>query len=91
MGSQTGRTGASVHVLEMHAVHAAAVPTIVPDAPAPQLGQEERVVWVATALGPFVGARVPPGESPVLADSGYIVVEDATGDILELALPLPAA
>jgi hypothetical protein len=44
-------------------------------------------VWVVRARGHFVGRRTPPGTPPVVAKSGYFVIDDNSGDILEMGMP----
>jgi hypothetical protein len=44
-------------------------------------------VWIVRARGAFVGRRVPPGTPEVHHKSGYYVVEDASGEILEVGMP----
>jgi hypothetical protein len=51
------------------------------------VGGSDHVVWVVRATGTFVGLRVPPGQDAIVGTSGYIVIDDATGDILEMGMP----
>jgi hypothetical protein len=44
-------------------------------------------VWVVRARGHFVGGRTPPGVKPVVAKSGYFVIDDNSGEILEMGMP----
>src|SRR3990170_3562974 len=38
--------------------------------------------WVVRATGTFVGQRVPPGNPPIVADTGYLIIDDATGEVV---------
>jgi hypothetical protein len=53
--------------------------------PAP--GTATGPVWIVRARGRFEGRRVPPGAPYVVAPTGFFVVDDATGDIVEMGLP----
>jgi hypothetical protein len=44
-------------------------------------------VWVVRARGSFVGRRGPPGTSDIKSSSGYYVIDDASGEIIEMGLP----
>ncbi len=45
------------------------------------------VRWVVRARGPFVGERVPAGMQPIFQDSGFFIIDDATGTILQMGMP----
>lgn len=45
------------------------------------------VVWVVRAEGAFVGLRIPPGADPIVSPTGYFIVDDATGEIIEMGMP----
>jgi hypothetical protein len=49
--------------------------------------EADRVVWVVRAEGTFVGDRVPPGKKPMIGTSGFIVIDDASGEIIGLGMP----
>lgn len=55
--------------------------------PVPGSKDEHSTVWVVRAEGVFVGQRVPPGAKPVVATTGYFVIDDATGDIIGMGMP----
>ena len=44
-------------------------------------------VWVVRARGHFVGRRTPPGAPAATAKSGYFVIDDNTGEVLEMGMP----
>jgi hypothetical protein len=46
-----------------------------------------RAVWVVRAIGTFVGNRVPPGHDDIIADSGYLLIDDFTGEVVGMGLP----
>jgi hypothetical protein len=43
--------------------------------------------WVVRATGTFVGQRVPPGNPPIVADTGYLIIDDATGEVVGMGMP----
>ena len=65
------------------------VPTIEARAGAPPSDSPDAndVVWVVRAEGHFVGQRVPPGAQPIVASTGYFVVDDATGETIGMGMP----
>jgi hypothetical protein len=44
-------------------------------------------VWVVRARGSFVGRRTPPGVPDVKSSTGYFVIDDATGEVIEMGTP----
>jgi hypothetical protein len=54
----------------------------------PGLG-DTAIVWFVTAEGTFVNNRTPPGAAPIVAVSGYFIVLDGDGSILDLGFPDP--
>jgi hypothetical protein len=44
-------------------------------------------VWVVRARGRFVGRHTPPGVPAVVGKSGYFVIDDNSGDVLEMGMP----
>lgn len=56
-------------------------------APDPGTPEAARRVWVVRAEGRFVGDRVPPGADPVIGRTGYLVIDDATGEIIGMGMP----
>ena len=44
-------------------------------------------VWLVRGTGRFVGQFGSPDRGPIVGDSGYFVIEDATGDVLGMGIP----
>jgi hypothetical protein len=53
----------------------------------PLSGHDRGPVWIVRAHGNFVGRFVPPGHAPVVANTGYFLVDDADGSILSMGMP----
>lgn len=45
------------------------------------------VVWVVRGTGSFVGLRVPPGVPPITSSTGYLVIDDVSGDVITMGMP----
>ncbi len=50
-------------------------------------GAASRIIWIVRGTGTFVGYRVPPGAPPVVGTQGYVVIDDATGEVLQMGMP----
>jgi hypothetical protein len=74
-------------VLKATAARGADVDSVEPGAGTAEGEQAESVYWVVRARGTFVGARGPAGSSDRVAATGYIVIDDATGDVVGMGLP----
>lgn len=53
---------------------------------APTDGFGSAIVWIARATGTFVGLRGPDPD-PYVADSGYLLISDETGEIVGMGMP----
>lgn len=51
------------------------------------LESRDRLVRLVRARGTFVGQRIPPGVKPIESSSGFLVVDDDTGDVLGMGMP----
>lgn len=76
----------TVNIVRINAVPAEAVRSLEPSAGE---GNSDvgRAVWVVRALGTFIGERVPPGQDEIVAESGYLLIDDATGEIIGMGMP----
>lgn len=45
------------------------------------------VVWIVRAKGTFVGVHVPPGTKPITSSTGYLLIDDATGEPMGMGMP----
>lgn len=69
--------------------------TVTTLAPVPQVeanaGQvspaHDEIVWVVRAGGTFTTNRYPPGAKPPVATSGYYVISDQDGSVVQFGLP----
>jgi hypothetical protein len=46
-----------------------------------------RIVWVVRGNGDFLVARTPPGREPWVGKTGYLLIDDETGEILGMGTP----
>jgi len=82
------RAGAPFKLVSLTAVRGSQINVVELAVGAPDpLSVDDSVVWVVRATGPFVGLRVPPGKDAIRGDSGYLVVDDPTGQILQMGIP----
>jgi hypothetical protein len=86
VGRESGRDGALIVIERVDAVVRDAVPAIEPGAA--MTDGDESVVWVVRARGTFIATRGLRGtDPPRISDTGYLVIDDATGEILEMGMP----
>jgi hypothetical protein len=45
------------------------------------------IIWVVRATGTFVAPRSLPGKAPIVASSGYLLIDDATGESIGMGMP----
>lgn len=85
MGTPAG-TG---QIIRMTVIPMAILGSVEPSAGSPPSGapDAEDVVWVVRAQGHFVGLRVPPGAQPITASTGYVLVDDASGETIGMGMP----
>lgn len=85
MGTPPG----SARILSMTLLPLADLASVEKNAGGPAPGSQEAAmpVWVVRAEGTFVGTRVPAGAKPAVGTSGYFVIDDASGDIVEMGMP----
>lgn len=82
------RPSVPVKLLSITAVMASNIRSVETRAGAPDPGSgDDAVVWVVRAQGPFIGLRVPPGRDPIVNDSGYLVIDDATQSVVSMGMP----
>jgi hypothetical protein len=75
-------------LVSLTAVLASNIRAVEPSAGFPDPGSvDDTTIWIARASGPFIGMRVPPGKNPIKADTGYVVIDDVTGKVLQMGMP----
>lgn len=67
----------------------ATVEAITGSTPETTAAGQARLYWIIVAKGPFFVTRVPPGLSPRLNDSGYIIIDDEAGEVRGWGTPAP--
>ena len=63
------------------------VHSLEPNVGMPPFGRDAGPVWIVRAHGSFVGRHVPPGQTPVVANTGYFLIADSTGAIFAMGMP----
>jgi hypothetical protein len=89
MEAVTSAPAVAAKVTSVAAMSQSSVSSLEPGAGQPPLGSADAqsTVWVVRATGTFVGLRVPKGAQPIVASSGYFVIDDATGEIITMGMP----
>lgn len=85
MQTMAAGQGPAAVVQRISAVAADRVATL--EAAAPVELEVAGIRWVVRATGTFVGLRVPPGQPPIVNDTGYIIIDDATGEVVGMGMP----
>jgi hypothetical protein len=86
--ANTERASQVFKLVSLTAVLASNIGAVESSAGFPDPGSvDDTTVWIARASGPFIGLRVPPGKDPIKGDTGYVVIDDATGKILQMGMP----
>lgn len=82
MGSRSGESRIAINIESVQAL----MPIQVGREIDTSMDNEEptRTLWLIKARGPFYFERVPLGVQPAVVDHGYILVDDATGEIIGL-------
>jgi len=81
-----GDVSAPLTVTNVHVIVMANIKEVEPNAFVDP-GARDGIVWVIRGTGKFVGWRVPPGAQPITGNQGYVVVDDATGQVLQMGMP----
>ena len=83
-----GAVPAQARLLSITAVRASDVKVVEPRAGAPDVGSgDDEAIWVVRATGSFVGLHVPPGDAPIVKQTGYLLIDDASGDVVGMGMP----
>jgi hypothetical protein len=86
MEGMVGTVVRPARILSVTATTASGVATLEPKA-----GQQEPpaagIQWLVRAEGTFTNSRTPPGASPMTAATGYFVLDDADGSIINFGFP----
>lgn len=77
--------GQAIAIQKISAVAADRVTSV--EAAAPVETDATGIRWVVRATGTFVGQRVPLGNPPIVADTGYLIIDDATGEVVGMGMP----
>jgi hypothetical protein len=80
-------SGPATEIKTVTAVRGRAIGALVPNAAAMTGSDLDKTFWVVTASGTFVGLRVPPGQSPIVETTGYLIIDDASGDAIGMGMP----
>jgi len=79
--------GAPPAIISLTAILGADIASVEPNAPRPVGGDAAKTFWIVRATGIFVGQRVPPGQSPIIGATGYLIIDDATGEFIGMGMP----
>ena len=84
MAQSVGHSTASTIVFA-HAVRGGAIASVEVDAPVFEGSAADGTYWIVRAEGTFVGRR---GRGPdQIFDTGYLIIDDANGDIVGMGMP----
>ncbi|HLX33810.1 MAG TPA: hypothetical protein VKR30_01060 [Candidatus Limnocylindrales bacterium] len=81
--------GVAPAIDSMVALPLSQLPTVDESAGHPDPGTVDAnaTVWFVRAHGTFIGSHVAPGANPIVESTGYLLVDDQTGDFVGMGMP----
>jgi hypothetical protein len=70
-----------------NAVRGGDLTSVEPGAGSPEGAAANAIFWIVRGRGTFVGRFSPSGTGPFVGATGYVIIDDATGEVVGMGLP----
>lgn len=74
-------------IISATAVRGGDISSVEPGAGSPDGAASNGIYWVVRGQGRFVGRFAPSGSGPLVSTTGYVIIDDATGEVVGMGLP----